>query len=55
VQLWQGGIASLKRFKEDAREVSYGYECGIGLQGYNDVKEGDIIESFEEEEVRPEL
>jgi translation initiation factor IF-2 len=55
VQVWQGAIGSLKRFKEDAREVATGYECGIGLQGFNDLKEGDVIESFELEEVRAEL
>lgn len=39
-------IASLKRFKDDQREVSQGYECGIGLEKFNDIKEGDIFESF---------
>ncbi len=45
-------IASLKRFKDDAKEVASGYECGIGLQKYNDIKEGDILESFVLEEYR---
>ncbi|NLY54264.1 MAG: translation initiation factor IF-2 [Firmicutes bacterium] len=44
-------IESLKRFKDDVREVVAGYECGIGLEGYNDIKEGDIIETFTMEEV----
>ena len=45
---------SLKRFKDDAREVTSGYECGIGLEGYNDLKVGDIVEAFEMvEEARP--
>ncbi len=47
----EGKINSLKRFKDDAREVAAGYECGIGLEGYSDVKEGDIIEAFAKEQV----
>lgn len=43
-------IASLKRMKDDAREVMSGYECGIGLEKFNDIKEGDILEAFEIEE-----
>jgi translation initiation factor IF-2 len=46
-----GKVASLRRFKEDAREVQNGYECGIGLENYADVKTGDIIEAFETEQV----
>jgi len=53
VQIWEGRIASLKRFKDDAREVLQSYECGIGLEGYNDVKPGDVIEAFERREVAP--
>ena len=41
-----GKIASLRRFKEDAREVQSGYECGIGLENYADVKTGDMIEAY---------
>ncbi|MBR4444213.1 MAG: translation initiation factor IF-2, partial [Clostridia bacterium] len=44
-------IDSLKRFKDDAREVNQGYECGVGLENYNDVKEGDVIECFLMEEI----
>ncbi|MSO62078.1 MAG: translation initiation factor IF-2 [Acidobacteria bacterium] len=51
VELWTGKIASLKRFKDDAGEVKTGFECGIGLQGYNDLKVGDVIEVFHMERV----
>jgi translation initiation factor IF-2 len=51
VIIWKGEVASLKRFKEDAREVAAGYECGIGLSDFQDLKEGDIIETFEEREI----
>jgi translation initiation factor IF-2 len=44
-------IAQLKRFKDDVREVSDGFECGILLDGFNDVKEGDVLEAFETREV----
>jgi len=53
VVIYEGKIDSLKRFKDDVREVSSGYECGIGLQNFNDIKEGDILEVFTVEEVRP--
>jgi translation initiation factor IF-2 len=49
--IWKGTITSLKRFKEDAREVQAGYECGIGLSDFQDLKQGDIIETFEEREI----
>lgn len=45
-------IDSLKRFKDDVREVAQGYECGIGLDKFNDVKEGDIFEAYVVEEYR---
>ena len=48
-------MSSLKRFKDDVREVATGYECGIGLENYNDIKVGDIIEAFEMEEVKTTL
>jgi translation initiation factor IF-2 len=51
VQVWEGKLSSLRRFKDDVREVASGYECGIALEGYNDVKERDVIECFEVEEV----
>jgi translation initiation factor IF-2 len=49
--IYETGLASLKRFKDDAREVAAGYECGISLEGYQDVKEGDVIQAFEIREV----
>ncbi|MBK8997200.1 MAG: translation initiation factor IF-2 [Myxococcales bacterium] len=53
--VWSGKVSSLKRFKDDAREVKEGFDCGIGLEGYNDLKEGDFIEFFEMEEVKQTL
>jgi translation initiation factor IF-2 len=47
----EGTIGSLMRFKDDAREVAAGYECGIHLDGYDDVHEGDVIEAYEIKEV----
>jgi len=47
VVVFEGKFASLKRFKDDVREVAEGYECGIGLDGFNDIKVGDIIEAFQ--------
>jgi translation initiation factor IF-2 len=49
--VWEGKLSSLKRFKDDAREVAAGYECGIALENFNDEKPGDIIEAFEMETV----
>jgi translation initiation factor IF-2 len=49
--IWKGSITSLRRFKDDAREVASGFECGIGLSDYQDLKAGDIIETFEEREI----
>jgi translation initiation factor IF-2 len=54
-QVFKGKIASLKRFKDDAREVTNGMECGIGLAGFSDLKEGDIIESFSTERLAADL
>lgn len=53
--VWQGKPTSLKRFKEDVREVKEGFDCGISLDGCQDVREGDILECFEVEEVRQTL
>jgi translation initiation factor IF-2 len=50
VQIYDGKVGSLRRFKDDAREVQTGLECGIGIEGYNDIKIGDVIEVFEVEE-----
>ncbi|MBM4383950.1 MAG: translation initiation factor IF-2 [Deltaproteobacteria bacterium] len=55
VQVWQGKFSSLKRFKDDAREVQTGFECGIGLDGFNDLKVGDVVEAFEIESRPAEL
>ena len=49
--IYTGHISSLKRFKDDAKEVGLGFECGIGIENYNDIKVGDTIESFIQEEV----
>ena len=49
--IWKGTITSLRRFKDDAREVQAGFECGIGLSDYQDLRSGDIIETFEEREI----
>ncbi len=49
--IWKGTITSLRRFKDDAREVQAGYECGIGLSDYQDLKEGDVIETYDEREI----
>ncbi len=54
-QVFKGKIASLKRFKDDAREVTNGMECGIGVQGFGDLKEGDILESFTSEKMAADL
>ncbi|RIA77998.1 translation initiation factor IF-2 [Anaeroplasma bactoclasticum] len=45
VVVFEGKMASLKRFKDDVKEVKYGFECGIGIENYNDIKEGDVIEA----------
>ncbi|MBQ0102311.1 MAG: translation initiation factor IF-2, partial [Firmicutes bacterium] len=47
VVIFEDSISSLKRMKDDAKEVSEGYECGIGLEKFNDIKEGDVLEAFE--------
>ncbi len=51
----EGALGSLKRFKDDVKEVGKGYECGLNIANYNDIKEGDIIEAFEEVEVQKKL
>ncbi|HLP14716.1 MAG TPA: translation initiation factor IF-2 [Bacteroidota bacterium] len=55
IPVFEGGIASLKRFKEDVKEVETGFECGIGLENFNDVKAGDIIEAFKTVETKRKL
>jgi translation initiation factor IF-2 len=51
VVIWTGELSSLKRFKDDVREVKAGFECGLSLKGYDDIKEGDQLEIFELQEV----
>lgn len=55
VQIYEGRFGSLKRFKDDAREVDKGFECGISIDGYNDIKVGDIVECFEIAEIQATL
>jgi translation initiation factor IF-2 len=55
VDIFTGNISSLKRFKDDVREVDAGYECGIGLENFNDIKTGDVIEAFKIVEIQRKL
>ena len=55
IVIHEGKLESLKRFKDDAKEVTHGYECGVTIDKFNDVQEGDIIEAFTFEEVKREL
>jgi len=55
VVVYEGKLASLRRFKDDVREVAQGYECGVGLENFQDVKVGDIIEPYTVEEVARKL
>jgi len=55
VVLYTGKLSSLRRFKDDVKEVTKGYECGAGLENFNDVKIGDVIEAFEEVQEKPSL
>ncbi|MTE26847.1 translation initiation factor IF-2 [Winogradskyella ouciana] len=55
VVIHTGELTSLKRFKDDVKEVSKGYDCGMQLKGYNDIQEGDVIEAFQEVEVKKKL
>ena len=51
VVVYEGELGSLKRFKDDVKEVKQGYECGLTIQNYNDIKEGDVIEAYQMKEV----
>ena len=53
--IFEGKVGSLRRFKDDAKEVAEGFECGIGIDGFNDIKNGDVIEAFIKEEIVREL
>mgnify|MGYP001487551178 FL=1 len=55
VVIYSGELSSLKRFKEDVKEVAKGFECGLSIEKYNDIKVGDIIEGFEEKEIQRKL
>ena len=55
IVITESTLASLKRFKDDAKEVAAGFECGLSIEKFNDIKEGDIIEAFIMEEVKPKL
>ncbi len=55
VVIYTGDLASLKRFKDDVKEVNKGYECGIQIKNYNDIQEGDLIEGFQEVEIKRKL
>ncbi len=55
VVIYTGRLSSLKRFKEDVKEVTKGYECGVGLENFNDIKIGDIIDAYQEVEEKPVL
>lgn len=52
IVMYEGKLASLKRFKDDAKEVVAGQECGLGIENFNDIKDGDIVEAFEMQEVK---
>jgi translation initiation factor IF-2 len=55
VVVFEGKISSLKRFKDDVKEVQSGYECGMALENFQDIKPGDVFEVYQMEEIRPEL
>ena len=52
IVIHEGTISSLKRFKDDVKEVAESFECGIGINNYNDIKENDVIEAFVQEQVK---
>jgi translation initiation factor IF-2 len=52
IVIFESELASLKRFKDDVKEVAEGYECGLSIEKFNDIKEGDIIEDYVMEEVK---
>ncbi|MFZ5552716.1 MAG: translation initiation factor IF-2 [Bacteroidota bacterium] len=55
IVIYTGNLGSLKRFKDDVKEVTHGFECGLNIDKFNDIKEGDIVEAFEEVEVKATL
>ena len=55
IVVYTGNLGSLKRFKDDVKEVVKGYECGLNIDKFNDIKVGDLVEAFEEVEVKQTL
>jgi translation initiation factor IF-2 len=55
IVIYTGELGSLKRFKDDVKEVTKGYECGLNVEKFNDIKVGDLVEAFEEVEVKQTL
>ena len=55
IVVFEGKVDSLRRFKDEVKEVKQSFECGISLEGYRDIKEGDIIEAYTMEEIAPQL
>ena len=55
IVVYTGELGSLKRFKDDVKEVKAGYECGLNIKNFNDIKVGDIIEGYKQVEVKPKL
>ena len=55
IVVYSGELGSLKRFKDDVKEVQYGYECGLNIEKFNDIKAGDVVEAYEEVEVNRKL
>ena len=55
VVVFTGELESLKRFKDDVKEVTKGYDCGLQIKGYNDIKEGDVVECYEEVAIKKTL
>ena len=51
VEIYDGGMSSLKRFKDDVKEVKEGLECGIGVENFNDIKVGDVLETYKIEQI----
>ena len=52
IVMYEGKLSSLKSYKDDAKEVVAGQECGLGVENFNDIKEGDIVEAFEIQEIK---
>ena len=55
IVIYTGALGSLKRFKDDVKEVAKGFECGLNIENYNDVRVGDVIEAYQEVEVKKTL